>query len=93
MHEASCHMGPECSTAMPERDRTFIVTEPCPHCGHEIEMRWDTDVLGFHVFCPVCGKHLMLCDECRHTDPPTPCDYSGEADRCHRMPPEGGRHG
>lgn len=93
MCEASCHIEPERPVAIPERDRTFIVTEQCPHCGHEIEMCWDTDALGFQSFCPVCGQRLMLCDECRHADPPTPCDYNGEKDRCHRMPPEGGRHG
>ncbi len=39
-------------------DRTYIVTEMCPHCMNEIEMRWNTDMEGFKAFCPVCGKRL-----------------------------------
>ena len=66
--------------------RTYIVTEVCPHCESEIEMRWDTDALGFKAFCPVCGERLMLCDECQHSGPdggPTwPCDYDGTTDTC-----------
>lgn len=70
-------------------DRTYIVTEVCPHCESEIEMRWDTDNRGFKAFCPVCGKRLMLCDECRHTsdgEHPSPniCDYSSQTDSCRR---------
>lgn len=85
MCDVSSHKGRKHSAAVPEQDRTFVVTEPCPHCGHEIEMRWDTDTLGFQAFCPVCGQRLMLCDECRHTDSPMLCDYSSETDRCCRM--------
>lgn len=67
----SCHGG-----------RTYIVTETCPHCGNEIEMRWDTDAMGFKASCPVCGERLMLCDECVHAG--GPCDYDGQADTCRR---------
>ena len=67
--------------------RTYIVTEWCAHCESEIKMRWDTDTMGFQAFCPVCGNRLMLCDECRHTDEPSPCDYDGKSDRCHRSSP------
>ena len=63
-------------------DRTYIVTELCPHCGSEIEMRWNTDELGYRAFCPVCGKRLMLCDECRHTDGISNCDYDSDSDTC-----------
>lgn len=85
MCEVNSRTGQELHVGTQKQDRTFMVTEPCPHCGNEIEMRWNTDTLGFQAFCPVCGQRLMLCDECRHTDPPLPCDYSSEADRCHRM--------
>lgn len=61
-------------------DRTYIVTELCPHCLNEVEMRWDTDHFGFKAFCPVCGNRLMLCDECRQAG--GVCDYNGETDTC-----------
>ena len=71
-------------------ERTYIVTEVCPHCESEVEMRWNTDTMGFKAFCPVCGERLMLCDECRHTEEPTPCDYDSKTDTCHRMKKEDG---
>lgn len=77
---------------IPTSGRTFIVTEMCPHCESEIQMHWNTDERGFKAFCPVCGKRLMLCDECRHTcDDECPggvCDYNGQTDTC-RHNPEG----
>lgn len=75
--------------AMPVKDtqRTYIVTEMCPHCESEIEMRWNTDTMGFKAFCPVCGKRLMLCDECRHAENSAPCDYNNELECCHKNPP------
>lgn len=73
-----------------ENDRTYTVTEFCPHCENEIEMQWDTDRLGFKAFCPVCGNRLMLCDECRHSGPDGgpigPCDYDHETDTCRFNP-------
>lgn len=68
-------------TVEPEHDRTYTVVEVCPHCMSEIEMRWNTDAQGFKAFCPVCGKRLMLCDECLHTQGGG-CDYSHTTDRC-----------
>lgn len=69
-------------------ERTYIATEVCPHCESEVEMRWNTDTMSYKAFCPVCGKRLMLCDECRHTEEPTPCDYDNKTDTCHRMKKE-----
>lgn len=69
-----------------DNERTYIVTEVCPHCESEVEMRWNTDTMGYKAFCPVCGNRLMLCDECRHTEEPTPCDYDSHTDTCHRNP-------
>ena len=43
------------------------VVELCPHCGNEIEMFWEVERLGYKAYCPVCGKRLMLCDECQHS--------------------------
>ena len=69
---------------MNENDRTFTVTEFCPHCESEIEMRWNTDTDGYQAFCPVCGNRLMLCDECRHTEGTSRCDYDSATDTCFR---------
>lgn len=41
-------------------ERTYIVTEVCPHCESEVEMRWNTDTMGFKAFCPVCGERLII---------------------------------
>ncbi len=70
-----------------DAQRTYIVTERCPHCESEIEMRWNTDAMGFKAFCPVCGKRLMLCDECRHAENSGPCDYNSRLDFCRHNPP------
>lgn len=63
-------------------DRSFTVTEWCPHCESEIEMTWNVEDRGYKAFCPVCGKRLMLCDECQHADDALPCDYDRETDSC-----------
>lgn len=67
--------------------RTYVITETCPHCESEVEMVWNTEALGYKAFCPVCGKRLMLCDECRHSGGAN-CDYNGETDSCWRNPPK-----
>lgn len=66
------------------------VSECCPHCETEIEMRWDVKTMGFKAFCPVCGKRLMLCDECQHRGDGSyegDCDYCDETDSCMFNPP------
>jgi len=73
-------------TAEKDGCRTYTVTELCPHCKSEVEMRWDTDTQGFKAFCPVCGQRLMLCDECHQLG--CPCDYDRETDSCHWNPPK-----
>ena len=61
------------------------VTEYCSECETEIEMVWDVGQRGYKAYCPVCGKRLMLCDECQHrgggnfTDD---CDWDGTTDTC-----------
>lgn len=67
-------------------DRTYTVTEFCPNCENEIEMRWDTDDRGFKAFCPVCGKRLMLCDECQHLENRKPCNFDTDTDSCRYNP-------
>ena len=29
---------------------------------------WNAETMGYKIFCPVCGKQMMLCDECIHAD-------------------------
>lgn len=68
--------------AQQDEDRTYTVTEMCPHCMNEIEMTWDTDTMGFKALCPVCGGCLLLCDECTHAENSFGCDYDSETDTC-----------
>lgn len=42
--------------------------ETCPHCGEEVEINWCTKENGYEVYCPYCGKKIMLCDECMHAN-------------------------
>lgn len=60
------------------------VTEFCPNCENEIEMKWDIERNGYKAFCPVCGNRLMLCDECLHAggDSCMSCDYDSTTDSC-----------
>lgn len=69
-------------TAIALKDRICIVTEWCSECENEVEMTWDTDVSGYAAFCPHCGKRLMLCDECKHSEDNSTgiCDWSEGAD-------------
>ena len=53
------------------------VTEMCPSCENEIDMRWDVGQMGYQAWCPVCGNRLMLCSECTGQ-----CDYDSTIDRC-----------
>lgn len=60
------------------------VTEFCPNCESEIEMKWDIERDGYKAFCPVCGNRLMLCDECQHAEGNgcIGCDYDSATDSC-----------
>ena len=50
-----CHKGFALDPELGER--TYIVTELCPHCEAEVEIHgWDTDCNGFKAFCPYCGS-------------------------------------
>ena len=62
------------------------VTEMCPHCENEVTMNWDVEMYGYQAYCPYCGKRLMLCDECTHSDNDIAggCDYDSPTDRCSR---------
>lgn len=67
------------------------ITEYCPHCETEVSLFWNTEQQGFVIYCPNCGKSILLCDECKHTvcedGEPHDCDWSSETGRCHRSKP------
>ena len=62
------------------------VTEYCPECESEIELRWDVSKDGYKTYCPVCGNRLMLCDACHHRrlngEYIDDCDYCSDTDTC-----------
>ena len=65
------------------------VTEFCPECESEIEIRWDVKTDGYKAYCPVCGSRLMLCDECQHRvddNQTCDCDYDSKTDSCRFNP-------
>lgn len=67
----------------------YTVNEYCPFCDSDIEMTWDVPADGYEAFCPHCGKKLMLCDECLHSEDNTGqrCDFTEGEDgkgHCHR---------
>ena len=57
------------------------IWETCPHCENEIEMQWRVEKLGYKAYCPVCGKRLMLCDECLRSED-SYCDFDTKTDTC-----------
>lgn len=66
-------------------NKMLEVTELCPHCNTEVEMRWDVERDGFKAYCPYCGKRLMLCDECLHRgngEFHDDCNYDTKTDSC-----------
>ena len=71
------------------KDREYIVTEVCPHCEAEVEMRWNVAADGYKAFCPHCGNRLMLCDACQHPEGKCVenCDYNSETDTCRHDQP------
>ena len=44
----------------------YGVSETCQHCGFDAELAWDTEAYGYNIFCPNCGKEMMLCEMCKH---------------------------
>lgn len=51
------------------------VVELCPNCGGEVEMVWDIKEDGYEIYCPYCGKKMMLCDACMHANDFKGCGY------------------
>ena len=65
--------------------RRYFVTEYCPHCDTESTLMWSVEEHGYEIYCPVCGKKIMLCSMCEHTND---CDWTEEAG-CKMMKKEG----
>ena len=59
----------------------YMVTELCPHCEYEFTIRWSVEEFGYTAYCPVCGKLVLLCSECRKGRS-LPCNYDAESDSC-----------
>lgn len=55
----------------------YETTEICPHCEREITVNWDTEHDGYRIYCPSCGKQMMLCDACFNGEdnPERICDW------------------
>ena len=65
----------ECKHAVDEAtEECPQIVELCPHCNHEISLNWDIETDGYQVFCPYCGKPVMLCSMCDARDG-APCDW------------------
>ena len=54
----------------------YLVTECCPHCDTESTLMWSVEEHGYEIYCPVCGKKIMLCSDCGHHND---CDWTEEA--------------
>ena len=52
-----------------------FVVELCPHCDIENMFEWDVKSQGYLATCQKCGKEMMLCDECMHSDDFRGCDW------------------
>lgn len=40
------------------------IIEWCTHCGYTVELKWDIEADGMGIYCPFCGKEVILCTEC-----------------------------
>lgn len=50
--------------------------EVCPDCGYEnVYQNLDPIANGYKAICEGCGKEIMLCDECIHSDDYKGCDW------------------
>lgn len=54
----------------------YLVTECCPHCDTESTLMWSVEEHGYEIYCPVCGKKIMLCSDCGHHND---CDWTEES--------------
>ena len=53
------------------------IVEQCPYCENEVALHWDVEKDGYQIFCPYCGKPMMLCSMCDARDGAV-CDWEKE---------------
>ena len=63
-------------------EQQAIVTECCPHCDTEVSVKWDIFKDGHSIYCPNCGKRIMLCSECPARDGDMECDWLEKEPPC-----------
>lgn len=51
------------------------VVECCPFCENEISLEWNINEDGHSIYCPHCGKRIMLCSECPERDGAFHCGW------------------
>lgn len=42
--------------------------EICPYCDKVNILQWDVEKDGYKARCEHCGKEIMLCDACFHSE-------------------------
>lgn len=54
--------------------------ELCPYCSSENILQWDVEKNGYETKCQHCGKEMMLCDACYHSEDNENqfCDFSSK---------------
>lgn len=63
-------------------EQQATVTESCPHCDTEVTVKWLPSEDGHSIFCPKCGKRIMLCSECPARDGDMECDWLEKEPPC-----------
>ena len=63
-------------------EQQATVTECCPHCDTEVSVKWLPSEDGHSMYCPKCGKRIMLCSECPATDDEFTCDWTEDKTPC-----------
>lgn len=63
-------------------EQQAIVTECCPHCDTEVSVKWDIFKDGHSIYCPNCGKRIMLCSDCPSIDDEFTCDWTEDKIPC-----------
>ena len=53
----------------------IMLFETCPNCDKEIGVLWDVEEDGYEVYCPTCGKKMMLCSMCPNS---SKCDWDND---------------
>ena len=63
-------------------EQQATVTESCPHCDTEVSVKWLPSEDGHSIYCPKCGKRIMLCSECPAIDEDFTCDWTEDKIPC-----------